>query len=169
MSWRDRKHRQCPNCKQTKPIRDFRLRTGALAEKQNRIGQPYGWCKPCESLRRGFSPLSYWQCGINNIRTRAKAKYIEFNLTPQALTKMCEDQKMRCAISNRELTFIAGKGRVHTNASVDRIQCKGPYTIENVRIVCDYANVMRGDCDDENFIEWCKDVLDTIGRQDADH
>ena len=165
MSWRDRTSRMCPNCGQQKPIRDFRHRSGRLAKEQNRVGQPYGWCKPCESLRRGKSPMNYWKAGINNIRKRAEAKYIEFNLTPQILTDMCEAQDMRCAISNRELTFIAGKGRVHTNASVDRIQSKGPYTVENIRIVCDNANIMKSDCEDDAFLSWCEDIIRTLGRQ----
>lgn len=164
MSWRDQTHRKCPRCKNSKPYDDFRRRSGATAAKENRIGQPYGWCKPCECVRRGESPKVFWQSSVFNIRKRAENKYVEFDLTPDSLLQLCKDQNMKCAITGRNLTFIAGKGRVHTNASVDRIETRGPYTIANIRIVCDYANAMRGDATDEDFLDWCEDVLKTLGR-----
>lgn len=80
--------------------------------------------------------------------------------TPRdVLFRVLARQDYRCALSGVPLTCILEKGRfVPTNASVDRIVAGGPYTEDNVQLVCAVLNLWRGDTPVEEFIRWCKTV-----------
>lgn len=81
-------------------------------------------------------------------------------LTVDMLLDIYESQKGLCALSGVEMTFITGKGRVPTNIGLDRIIAGGPYVRENVRLVCNHVNTMRLDKTDEEFLWWCKRIID---------
>lgn len=80
--------------------------------------------------------------------------------TPRdALFRVLVRQNYRCALSGVPLTCILEKGRfVPTNASVDRIVAGGPYTEDNVQLVCAVLNLWRGNTPVREFILWCKTV-----------
>ena len=158
--------RLCPLCKITKPNNSFRRRSGPTAVAEGRHGRPYGYCIPCENLRRSGKPDRYFSNSIQGIRHRTKNKNIEVNVTRDYLVSLAKAQDFKCVLSGRQLTFEAGKGWVASNASVDRIAPWGGYTIGNVRIVCNKANTMRGAESDEEFLQWCIDVANHLGRPD---
>jgi len=82
-------------------------------------------------------------------------------LTKYDCIKLLEKQNGRCAFSGIELTCVLSKGFVcKTNASIDRIDPKGPYVIGNVQLVCAALNKLRVDMSTEEFILWCKRVAD---------
>jgi hypothetical protein len=82
-------------------------------------------------------------------------------LTRENLLKQLEKQDYKCALSGMPLTCILEKGKVtKTNASVDRILAGGPYTSDNIQLVCRALNHWRADTSVEEFIDWCQKVVD---------
>lgn len=81
-------------------------------------------------------------------------------LTVQDLMAILEKQDYKCAISGVTLTKQLNKGMKHfTNASVDRIIPGGPYTLDNIRLVCRIVNVMKWNMSDAELKEWCRRIL----------
>jgi hypothetical protein len=79
---------------------------------------------------------------------------------------LLEEQGYKCALTGVELTCILEKGTVcKTNASIDRIDPKGPYTKDNVQLVCAAINKLRVDMSVDDFINWCKKVSDHALRK----
>lgn len=75
-------------------------------------------------------------------------------LTRENLLKQLKKQDYKCALSGLPLTCILEKGKViKTNASVDRIQAGGPYTSDNIQLVCRALNHWRADTSVEDFID----------------
>lgn len=57
------------------------------------------------------------------------------------------------------MTTIKGKGKMIMNASIDRIQPGGDYSIENVQLVCSHVNMMRSDLSIKELVEFCKAIV----------
>jgi hypothetical protein len=67
----------------------------------------------------------------------------------------------KCALSGVELTCTLQRGVVSkTNVSIDRIDPKGAYTLDNVQLVCAVLNKFRIDTPLDEFIDWCRKVAD---------
>lgn len=82
-----------------------------------------------------------------------------YDLTASILLDVLEEQNGLCALSGVTLTCILEKGSIcKTNASIDRIVAGGPYTKDNIQLVCRALNLWRGDTDLMEFIEWCHKV-----------
>jgi len=158
------KTRRCPRCKQKVSLDLFRRRTGEDAKRRNRLGKPYGFCKPCETARRGDNRRSFMITVLAHCRKRAREKGQPFDLTLDDLMDLVEKQKSVCALSGQPLTFIAGEGVVLSNVSVDRIEHGKLYTKSNVRLVCNTVNKMRNIMSDEELVRWCKAIVDRDDR-----
>jgi len=82
-------------------------------------------------------------------------------LTKQILLDQLAKQNYKCALSGESLTCDLSKGTVSkTNASVDRIVAGGPYTADNIQMVCRALNHWRADTAVDEFVEWCRKVVD---------
>lgn len=82
-------------------------------------------------------------------------------LTVQDCLTVLERQQYRCALTGEVLTCKLEKGVwCPTNASIDRIVPKGPYSLGNVQIVCVAVNSFRRDLSVEDFINWCRKVVE---------
>jgi hypothetical protein len=87
-------------------------------------------------------------------------------LTQEILLKKLESQNYRCALSGRKLTCQLEKGTTFpTNASVDRITAGGSYTEDNIQLVCRAVNSFRNNRSVEDFVEWCRDVVNNYERK----
>jgi len=81
------------------------------------------------------------------------------DLSTEILLEVLKEQDGKCALSGETLTCQLEKGTVHkTNASIDRLVAGGPYTKDNIQLVCRALNSWRGDTDLLDFIDWCKKV-----------
>lgn len=81
-------------------------------------------------------------------------------LTRDMLLRKLEEQDYRCALTGVSLTCDLSKGvRCRTNASVDRIVAGGPYTYDNIQLVCRAVNFWRSDLPVAEFVEWCRLVV----------
>lgn len=58
------------------------------------------------------------------------------------------------------MTYLAGSGRVFTNISIDRIDSSVGYVRGNVQFVCDVVNRMKQDLPQNEFMVWCRRVLE---------
>jgi hypothetical protein len=107
--------------------------------------------------------LSFWEKYFGRLCTRAFRRDL---LSKQYCIARLEEQDYKCALTGVELTCILEKGTVcKTNASIDRIDPKGPYTRDNVQLVCAAINKLRVDMSVDDFINWCKKVSDHALRK----
>lgn len=92
-------------------------------------------------------------------------------LTREILLELLVEQDHKCAISGVELTCQLEVGkRFWTNASVDRIEAGGPYTKDNIQLVCRGLNSWRSSIPLDEFIWWCEQVVNyqrEIGGRDG--
>lgn len=80
-------------------------------------------------------------------------------LTRDDLLEVLKSQNYKCAISGLELTCKLEKGtRFWTNASVDRVNAGGPYSKDNIQLVCRAVNSWRSNMPLKDFIDVCKAV-----------
>ncbi len=80
-------------------------------------------------------------------------------LSVEDLLEIYKEQNGLCALSGEPLTCSLEVGKISkTNASIDRIVPGGPYTKDNVQLVCRVLNSWRGDTDLLEFVEFCKKV-----------
>ena len=160
--------RRCRKCKKLLNISEFRLRSGPQAEKAGRAGQPYGRCKSCTrkyTIEKTDGDLPHalrsllWRTG-----TRDKKVHSREALTPEILYELYTKQNGRCAISGKMLTAKRGVGRVAANVSLDRIDNSLGYTRENIQLAALKANEMKGDGTEEQLLDYCVSIIETIGR-----
>lgn len=110
-----------------------------------------------ESTERQYLLISgNWEKYFNRLCSRS---FKRDNLNSQDLIELLALQDYKCALSGELLTCILEKGKVSkTNASIDRINPKGLYTIDNIHLVCAVLNKLRIDTPLDEFITWCKKV-----------
>lgn len=112
-----------------------------------------------ESTVRQYQLISgNWYKYFNRLCSRS---FKRENLTPEMLEELLNKQDGKCALTGVELTCILEKGVVSkTNASIDRIDPKGAYSLDNIQLVCAVMNKFRIDTPLEEFIEWCRKVAE---------
>lgn len=157
--------RRCPSCGQEKPLSEYRTRKGAHAARHNRLGRPYGSCRPCTSkraaARRCATPYAYFHCLLEGNFVR---KHRREALTPEFLVDLWHRQNGRCAITGLPMTQIHGRGIVQTNASIDRIDPSGGYEPNNVWLVCRAINVGKSNMTLEEYVAFCRAVVNAHGH-----
>ena len=83
------------------------------------------------------------------------------NLSREILLKKLKEQDYKCALSGLPLTCLLEKGKKHPfNVSIDRIVAGGPYTEDNIQLVCKALNSWRADTDLGVFISMCTAVAE---------
>ena len=82
-------------------------------------------------------------------------------LTPEILLSVLENQNYKCALTGIELTCQLEAGFIcKTNATIDRIEAGGLYIPENIQLVCKAVNSFRNNLSVEEFIWWCRKVVE---------
>lgn len=90
-------------------------------------------------------------------------------LSRDIILRKLEEQNYKCTLSGANLTCTLEKGvKFPTNASIDRIEAGGPYTEENIQIVCRALNSWRADLSVEEFVEWCRLVVQNFDKSKED-
>ena len=146
----------CANCNQPVPYNKYRKRKYCCIKcKRNYLRLHNG----CESTKRQYELISgNWPRYFNRLCARSFSRQ---GLTKEILIEILEKQNYKCALSGVPLTCNLQKGVIcKTNASIDRINPKGEYTIENIQLVCAAINKFRIDLPIDEFIEWCKKVAE---------
>lgn len=122
------------------------LRTQAAAKKRNK-----------NHMWSGYQEINGWFW--NSIRASAKRRNIPFELTIQQGWDLFIQQGKRCSLSGLPLKFAEShKDQVTggTTASLDRIDSKKGYTLDNVQWVHKYVNIMKSNLQQCEFINICK-------------
>lgn len=87
-------------------------------------------------------------------RQRAKRAGMEFAITKDDIVV-----PETCPYLGCKLTTTKGKGRVWTNASIDRIDTNEGYVPGNIQVISDLANRMKQDATEEQLLAFAKGVL----------
>ena len=141
----------CKYCNIQQELYHFRIR------KLNGKDYTSHKCKTCEQVEQKQKTSASWPRYF--LRLLGKRKhYLELSI--EECLELLKEQNGLCALSGVPLTKIHGKGRVNTNASLDRLQAGGSYKKENVRLVCDIVNRMRLDNTDTELQWWCSRIID---------
>ena len=69
------------------------------------------------------------------------------------------EQNGICQLTGVDMTTIAGKGRIPTNVSIDRIDNDKGYEKDNVHLVCLWANTAKNDLSISDFVKFCKKTI----------
>jgi hypothetical protein len=92
-----------------------------------------------------------------------RGRAIDFLLTIEEVWDLFQRQQGRCAISGVEISFAPRCDRYRDatrTASLDRIDSKLSYTLDNVQWVHKDVNLMKMSLPEDVFINWCKSVAD---------
>ncbi len=91
--------------------------------------------------------------GIARAKGRSVERGLEFDLTVEWATDLAEKQGFRCAMTGVQFyaPFVGGSKCHPYVPSFDRIDTKGGYTKDNVRLVCFAINAMMLDWGEELF------------------
>lgn len=95
----------------------------------------------------------YW----STIKTNAKKRNLEFNITIEYAYQLFLKQNGKCALSGIEIKFRHPyEARNIQTTSLDRIDSSKGYVEGNVQWVHKTVNVMKMNLTQEEFLQWCK-------------
>jgi len=116
----------------------------------------HGWRDGYEQGDRDWKEVASLVC--NRHRSGALKRGMPFQLKPKIIYAMMKETGFRCSVSGIPFSKrFAESGRVDPwGPSVDRIENRQGYTLENCRIVCLAANIAMSD--------WGLDVLLRLSR-----
>ena len=119
-------------------------------------------CKKCsntkiENCHRG------WHRGIrlswfNKLKVGAETRGIQFLLNIDDVADLYAKQEGKCALTDWSVIFPETGHPQKADASLDRIDSKKPYQIDNVQIVHKLVNMIKNKYSQEQFVEVCKAV-----------
>lgn len=131
-------HRECTNC-------------GAIFEKTSKMTL----CKPCNSNRvKSLTPE--WKMH-QRAKQRCKKTGMEFSISVEDI--IIPDE---CPITGIKLNMNSGKSGAYKNSpSLDRINNNNGYTKENIQVISQLANSMKGAASVEELQRFATWVIST--------
>lgn len=106
-----------------------------------------------EARRRSSSPKYALNLALHNAKKRSIVE-----VTRDQMVEMWKAQNGCCALSGVKMTW--GNGQITgTSMSMDRIDQNKEYTIDNVRLVCQAVNALRGRMSDEAMLEMARAIV----------
>lgn len=95
-----------------------------------------------------------------------KTKILDIGISKEEAYDLFLKQNKKCAISGVEIKFINyHKTSNETTASLDRIDSNKGYIKGNIQWVHKTINNMKQALSDEEFIKWCRKVVDNQGTK----
>lgn len=111
----------------------------------------------CSKIKRhSLISADFW----SSIKSNAKKRNIEFNLTEQDIVDQYLKQNKKCALTGLDVVFGKETKKGKQTASVDRLDSTKPYTKDNIQIVHKDINFSKWVFSQQKFIELCKAVRD---------
>lgn len=113
-----------------------------------------------------YTPLQkYLAYFFKHLSRRSKNRGYSCTVTVKDLMELYKNQNGKCAITGMDMTIDRSPGQWHTyNVSVDRINNDKGYDLNNVQLVCQHINVMRGTLSVEEFLSLCKEIVKRISK-----
>lgn len=107
---------------------------------------------------------TYW----SSIKNGAKKRNISFNLEIKDAYDILVKQNFKCALSGLDINLVrnprlAKKNGISQTASLDRINPKIGYQIDNIQWLHVDINFMKQDFNNEEMIEMCKRIINHYG------
>lgn len=100
----------------------------------------------------------------STIKRRARHRKLEINLDIKEAWKLFMVQKRKCALSGLPIVFGTSNSKTSvTTASLDRIDSRKGYSLENVQWVHKTVNIMKSTLPNDFFIAMCKRIA-SCGR-----
>lgn len=168
-----------------KQVGDLLFLEPILPEARSGGGKHVVWIALCKRCNQKCEMLSHtintlknkccWKCGrfakrkgkyvsgtmFQTIKSGAKVRSIEFNITLEYIENLFDQQNKKCALTGMLLEF-AENAKQHqkgfTTASLDRKDSNKGYIEGNVWWVHKRINHMKSSDTTLEFIEWCKKV-----------
>ena len=155
--------KRCSKCKKYKKLDEF-------GPDKNTWDNKNCYCYQCERIRglekanrrQSESYVQFITARMNMYKKNAERKKINFKVSKLDLIKLFEKQKGKCALSKIKLTILTGKGKIPTNASLDRINPNGIYEIKNLRWTSFISNMMKQEMSDKQFKIFCLNLLKNV-------
>lgn len=127
-------------------------------------------CLHKEMVKLWRKPLMYKEIPfayISKLKKQALARGFEFTITIQDVWEIYTKQNKCCFFTKQPIAFYDEKssaGVRTSSASVDRIDSDKGYTKENCCIVMKQINFMKQDFSVEQFVKYCKLVIDNFNN-----
>lgn len=154
----------CPGCDTVYPKENFRIRTKKTKSGESDTFRDHV-CKKCSS-KESADYRATKKGKVAELYRRAKVRAVknnrQFDLTKEWIEARLEANDWRCEVTR--ISFEPGSEHGYHSLyamSLDRIDSKGGYTRDNVRIVINWLNVAKMDLSDKDFRDLCKRVVDS--------
>lgn len=162
----------CTTCRRTQPETEFlRAAIGATRIADNRIYY-YPDCRDCITKARRVLPQHpLWtpdlglasKGAIKRARAGAAQRRLVVVVTQCDVIQMFFDQRGECALSGvplevGKLAALSPKAN-RRSLSIDRIDSAKNYTRDNIQLVCQAVNYMKGTMSNDEFRFWCAKVV----------
>lgn len=151
--------KECPKCKLKLDHSNF------YSDKSSKNGlQTY--CKKCQLINTQIyyengGKFLFFKRLYNDLLRNAKKRNIVVSININDIIDMY-NKNNKCFMTGLEMTTIyipnEGKWKRITNVSVDRIDSKKEYTIDNIQLVCSIVNTMKWDLNQSDFVDICKKI-----------
>jgi hypothetical protein len=100
---------------------------------------------------------------LQSIKLKAAKRNLEFTISDKEIWDIYLEQNKKCALSGIAIDFPLNQNKKYRScqtASLDRIDSSKGYVTGNVQWVHKHINLMKQDLLNEEFIDWCKKVVD---------
>ena len=130
-------------------------------------GQRYRYVNNMRTTEYQYSRVSgNWKMYYTR---RRGEKQRAMSVTTDELLTLHKKQKGLCALTGVPMTCTLVRGQTcFTNASLDRIEPGGPYSVGNIQLVCVGINRFRGHLPVDAYIEWCRKVVNFHDKEKTD-
>ncbi len=157
--------RLCTSCNKVKMLSQF---------EHFKEGQVRGVCRHCVTLQRSKKTSATPEAYIRVLNTQLKSSRlkqgVQYDLTNDEVLDLWNAQNGKCALSGVIMTHqrdgtYGDKKPKEFNASIDRINPKGPYVRENVQLVASRVNLMKHTLGQDMFIWWINNIHEHFDRE----
>jgi hypothetical protein len=113
---------------------------------------------------KGHGEISLYQW--RHIKDSACSRNIEFLITIEEAWQLFLDQDKKCKLSGLDIRLRERAKDYKATASLDRIDSKKGYTIDNIQWIHKKINTMKMDLDEESFFYYCRLITEHRTKND---
>jgi len=114
-------------------------------------------CRKC-SAKKGESYKKFIRRAHTKLKHARKKQGKEWDLTPEILFQIYEEQDGKCYLSGRCMSHTIAEGVKDLNISIDRIDPDKGYTKENISLCCVRANLIKHTLTNSELKDWTRAI-----------